>query len=135
MARDSSQSAECISTFDPTNREARSQKGYGSCAYLTRREDSMTEDIDEGTDESRPARESSSGTDNLDTTMAAGRPSGAAGVANAELGTSGTPAENILSPEELAQVEASGGSGLDTDKVAGADLEAYFEQGDTTSQQ
>jgi hypothetical protein len=99
-----------------------------------RQEDSMTEDIDAGTDDSRPARESDTGRDNFDTTMAAGRPSGAAGVANAELGTSGTPAENILSPEELAQVEASGGSGLDTDKVDGANLDAYFNEGDTPSQ-
>ena len=95
----------------------------------------MTEDIDEGTDESRPSRESSSGTDNFDTTMAAGRPSGAAGVANAELGTSGTPAENILTPEELAQVEASGGSGLDTDRVDGAELDAYFNEQDSLRQE
>lgn len=50
--------------------------------------------------------------DAMDTTMAAGPSSGAAGVANAELGTSGPPAETILSPEELARVEEVGGAGL-----------------------
>jgi hypothetical protein len=62
----------------------------------------------------------------MDTTMAAGTPSGAGGVANAELGTSGSPARDILSPEELAQTEVVGGAGLNPDAVTDERLAEYL---------
>jgi hypothetical protein len=64
------------------------------------------------------ATDARTGGDNQDdNTMAAGTPSGAAGVANAELGTSGPPASAILTPEELAATEVTGGAGLDLSRV------------------
>jgi hypothetical protein len=69
-------------------------------------------------------------TGGMDTTMAAGTPSGAGGVANAELGTSGTPAQDILSPEELAQTEVVGGAGLDPDAVTSEGLADYLGNSD-----
>jgi hypothetical protein len=71
------------------------------------------------------------GTEDADTTMAAGARSGAAGVANAELGTSGPPAEDILSPEELAQTEVTGGAGLDPNAITGERLADYMDEGST----
>lgn len=63
----------------------------------------------------------------FDTTMAAGPRSGAAGVANAELGTSGPPAGDSLTPEELAMSEVTGGSGLRVESINNHQLDGYFE--------
>lgn len=63
----------------------------------------------------------------LDTTMADGPRSGAAGVANASLGTSGPPAGNKLSSEELAMSEVTGGSGLRAESVDKHQLDGYFD--------
>jgi hypothetical protein len=65
-------------------------------------------------------------TDGMDTTMAAGPASGAAGVANAELGTSGPPAQDLLTPEELAQTEVIGGAGLAPESIDAEQLEGYL---------
>lgn len=63
----------------------------------------------------------------FDTTMAAGPRSGAAGVANAELGTSGPPAGDLLTSEELAMTEVTGGSGLRAESIDNHQLDGYFE--------
>jgi hypothetical protein len=87
-------------------------------------------------DETQTGDDSDNGNDmqNFDTTMAAGASSGAAGVANAELGTSGTPASGLLTPEELAQVEALGGTGMQTGKVDAEQLDRLFGASESTGQ-
>ena len=70
----------------------------------------------------------SDGDGGMDTTRAAGTPGGAAGVANAELGTSGPPAETILTPEQLAETEVTGGAGLDPEAISGHKLDGYFNE-------
>lgn len=86
---------------------------------MTNRDDE-TRDVDP--DRLREAAD----TGGMDTTMAAGPRSGAAGGANAELGTSGPPAEDLLSPEVLARTEVTGGAGLDPNAVGEQGLEEYF---------
>src|SRR5579859_4160118 len=88
------------------------------------------EDAGEITDERRAEM---TNTGDTDTTMADGMPSGAAGVANAELGTSGPPAEDILTSAELAQTEVTGGAGLDPKAYDGQRLKDYLE--DSADQQ
>ncbi|MDQ2743920.1 MAG: hypothetical protein M3Z66_16715 [Chloroflexota bacterium] len=64
----------------------------------------------------------------IDTTRAADTLGGATGVANAEFGTSGPPAETILTPEQLAQTEVIGGAGLDPEAISGHKLDGYFNE-------
>lgn len=71
-------------------------------------------------------------TGGMDTTMAAGPHSGASGVANAGLGTSGEPPENFLTPEELAETEVIGGAGLDPNDISNAKLKDYLHEIDPT---
>ena len=97
-------------------------------------ENDRIDDIDAGTDDSRPVSGDDPDT-NFDTTMAAGTPSGAAGVANAELGTSGSPASELLSPEELAQLEVTGGAGFVPGKVNDEELEEYFNDPETLNRE
>ncbi|HEX6506974.1 MAG TPA: hypothetical protein VF221_05010 [Chloroflexota bacterium] len=80
----------------------------------------------DATDENRDAPDSPDA-DEADTTLADGTPSGAAGVVHAELGTSGPPASEILTPEELARVEMVGGTGLKPNAVPPEELKEYFE--------
>lgn len=85
-----------------------------------------TLDVDPGDDETTDPDSAADGTAARDTTMAAGARSGAAGVANAELGTSGAPAESLLSPELLARTEVTGGAGLDPNAIGEEELDKYF---------
>jgi hypothetical protein len=71
--------------------------------------------------------QSNGGDTDMDTTMAAGPRSGAAGVANAELGTSGPPAGEFLSPEELAATEVTGGAGLAPNAIDSEQLADYLD--------
>jgi hypothetical protein len=68
----------------------------------------------------------------MDTTMAAGPRGGVGGVVNPGLGTSGAPAEDMLTPEELAQTEVTGGAGLDPNAISKEQLDGYLEEIDPT---
>lgn len=74
---------------------------------------------DENRDNPAPDGVAMPDTGGMDAVMAAGPRSGAAGVANADLGTSGPPASELLSAEEVAATEGfTAGSG-ETSKASG----------------
>jgi len=99
-------------------------------------EESMTTEDDQTSRDPIAATDTdtmSDGDGGMNTTRPADTLGGAAGVANAELGTSGPPAERILTPEQLAETEVIGGAGLEPEAISGHKLDGYFDEESNTT--